>query len=68
LFPSGTTRNQLDDAANYLVEKGTRTTDPAKQIQNFEKRMKVNGQRDRVKVVVDSHDNNRVITIYPVRQ
>jgi len=67
LFAAGTTRAQVEEAAKKLVEKGTRITDPSKQIQIFEKRMKVNGKRDRVRTVVDSHDGNRVISIFPVR-
>src|SRR5262249_9308966 len=67
LFAPGTTRAQLEKAADYLVDKGTRISDPSRRIQTFEKRMKVNGVRDRVRVIVDSHDGNRVITMFPVR-
>lgn len=66
LFAPGTTRDQITEAAEYLVEKGTRTSDPARRLQVFERRMKVNGMRARYRVVVDSHDTNRVITIFPV--
>ena len=67
LFAPGTTRAELQEAAEYLVEKGTRISDPAERLQSLEKRMKVNGRRDRVRVVVDSQDGNRVISIFPVR-
>ena len=67
LFAPGTTRAQLDDAAQQLVRKGTRVSDPNRQLQVFEKRIKVNGLRDRVRVIVDSQDANRVISIFPVR-
>jgi len=42
-------------------------SDPNRQLQVFEKRIKVNGLRDRVRVIVDSQDANRVISIFPVR-
>jgi RHS repeat-associated protein len=67
LFAPGTTRSQLDRAAQDLVKKGTRVSDPSSPLQIFEKRMVVNGVRDRVRVVVDPDDANRVITIFPVR-
>ena len=67
LFASGTSRRQLDKAAKKLVSKGTRISDPSRRIQSYEQRMKVNKMRDRVRVTVDSHDRNRVITIHPVR-
>lgn len=67
LFAPGTTRAQLDEAAQQLVKKGTRVSDPNRQLQVFERRIKVNGLRDRVRVIVDSQDANRVISIFPVR-
>ncbi|WP_207636340.1 hypothetical protein [Acetivibrio clariflavus] len=67
LFPSGTTRKQIEDAAQIVVKKGTRISDPSKRIQTFEKVIKVNGRRDLVRVIVDADDFNRVITIFPVR-
>jgi hypothetical protein len=67
LFAPGTTRAQIEQAARTLVKKGLRISDPSKRIQTFEKVITVNGQTDRVRVVVDSDDGNRVITIFPVR-
>lgn len=67
LFAPGTTRAQVTRAAEDLVARGTRISDPSRRIQTFERRMKVNGVRDRVRVVVDSDDENRVISIFPVR-
>jgi RHS repeat-associated protein len=66
LFPPGTTREQLDAAAKEIVKSGTRLSDPARRIQTFEDKIKINSQRDRVRVVVDSQTGN-VITIFPVR-
>jgi RHS repeat-associated protein len=69
LFAPGTTRKQCEQAASKVVTKGTRVTgNPKKQIQTFEKKITVNGRTDKVRVVVDSHDNNRVITMFPARQ
>lgn len=67
LFAPGTTREQLSQAAKDVVAKGTRLSNPSRTVQSFEDKVKVNGQRDRVRVVVDSSDNNRVITMFPVR-
>jgi RHS repeat-associated protein len=66
LFAPGTTRTQLSEAAEQIVKKGTRISDPNKQIQTFEDRIQVNGKRDRVRVTVDSQ-TGEVITIFPVR-
>jgi hypothetical protein len=67
LFVSGTTRQQLERAAKEIVQDGVRISPPDRRIQSFQKKIKVNGQRDLVQVVVDAHDGNRVITIFPVR-
>ncbi|WP_123725914.1 RHS repeat-associated core domain-containing protein [Pseudomonas protegens] len=67
LFPAGTTQDQIQKACECLVKKGTRISDPSRRIQTFEKRMKVNGKKDRVRGVFDSQDNNRTITVFPVR-
>jgi hypothetical protein len=67
LFPDGTTREQVEKAAVTVVAKGVRISKPHKQIQTYEKRVKVNGKSDRVRVLVDSADNNRVITTFPAR-
>lgn len=67
LFAPGTTRAQVEKAADRVVLKGTRVSDPSRRIQTYEKRVKVNGQADRVRTIVDSHDSNRVITIFPAR-
>ena len=66
LFAPGTTRAQVQDAAERVVDKGTRISDPSNQRQVFEDRIKVNGKRDRVRVVVDTTTGD-VITIFPVR-
>jgi len=65
LFKSGTTRRQLEQAANKVVAKGRRVTmDPDRQIQTYEKKTVVNGRKDLVRVVVDSKDNS-VVTMFP---
>lgn len=67
LFPEGTTREQIEGAPDAVVTKGVRVSDPSRRMQTYEKRVKVNGKVDRVRVIVDSADNNRVITTFPVR-
>jgi|GEM_PF-1474402 len=67
LFAPGTTREQIEKAADTVVTKGVRLSDQSDPIQVYEKRVKVNGNVDRVRVIVDSTDNNRVITAFPAR-
>ncbi|MFE4694231.1 putative T7SS-secreted protein [Streptomyces sp. NPDC056749] len=66
LMPPTTTRAQVEAAADKIIEKGTRISDPNRTIQTLEKRMKVNGMRAVYRLVVDSSDGNRVITFFPV--
>jgi hypothetical protein len=66
LFPPGTTRQQLQEAAEQIIAKGTRISAPKLRIQTFENRIIVNSKRMRVRLIVDSKDGNRVITIFPV--
>jgi RHS repeat-associated protein len=65
LLPPTTTRQQVLAAAEKMVAKGTRVSDPNKRMQTFEMRMKVNGFTARNKLIVDSWDGNRVITFFP---
>ena len=67
LFAPGTTRQQLAKAAEEIVENGTRILRPDDCIQSFQMKMKINGRRDLVQVVVDSDDANRVITMFPIK-
>ena len=67
LFPEGTTKEKILKVCECLVKKGARISDPNRQIQTFEKRVKVNGRKDRVRGVFDSEDGNRTITVFPVR-
>ena len=68
LFAPGTTRRQLEQAAKNIVSKGRRiTVNPNGRMQTFEKDIVVNKRKDLVRVIVDSYDSNRVITIFPVR-
>ncbi|MDT0426820.1 putative T7SS-secreted protein [Streptomyces salyersiae] len=66
LMPPTTTRAQVEAAADRIIEKGTRVSDPNRTIQTLEKRMTVNGMRAVYRLVVDSSDGNRVITFFPV--
>ncbi|WP_240362600.1 MULTISPECIES: hypothetical protein [unclassified Streptomyces] len=56
----------MEKAAETMIEKGTRVSDPARRMQTYEKRMIVNGMRARYRLVVDSDDGNRIITFFPV--
>ena len=66
LFAPGATRPQLQRAAREVVGRGVRISEPGRRIQTFERRITINGQSDRVRVVVDTADG-RVITMFPVR-
>ncbi len=66
LFAPGTTRGQVQAAAQQVVDSGTRVSRPETRIQTFEGRASVNGQTDVVRVIVDASDG-RVITVFPVR-
>ena len=66
LFAPGTTRAQLEKAAEQIVKKGTRSSENAsKTMQNFEDRIKINGRRDRVRVSVET-STGQIITMFPV--
>ena len=67
LFAPGTTQLQLQAVCECLVKQGTRISDPKRTMQIYERKMKLNGQRDRIRGVFDASDNNRVITVFPVR-
>ncbi len=64
LMPPTATRAQVQAAAEKLVEKGTRVSDPARTLQTFEKRMTVNGMRANYRLIVDSTDRNRIIAFF----
>lgn len=66
LFAPGTTRAQIQAAAEEVVANGTRTSPGGARMQIFQQRMTVNGQSDNILVQVDASDG-RVITIFPVR-
>jgi hypothetical protein len=66
LFARGTTRAQLQNAAEEIADRGVRISDPNRRLQTFERRITINGQSDTVRVVVDTADG-RVITMFPVR-
>ena len=65
LFPPGTTRRQLQETANRVVKDGKLITESTRATQTFERKVKVNGKRMTVRVVVDQNNGN-VVTIFPV--
>ncbi|MEL6814795.1 MAG: hypothetical protein AAFP03_08270 [Cyanobacteria bacterium J06598_3] len=67
LFAPGTTREQLEEAAQEVVATGTRISQPSEPLQTFEERVIINGQRDRVRVIIDTTRNGRVHSMFPVR-
>ena len=64
LFPTGTTRAQIEIMAQTLVNEGVRISPLKRRMQTFEMRMKVGGEYFRVRTTVDSSDG-RIITIFP---
>lgn len=66
LFAPGTTRGQVLQTAEELVDRGVRISDPTRRIQTYERHLTVNGMHARYRVVVDSADGNRIITCFPV--
>ncbi|MET0136315.1 MAG: polymorphic toxin-type HINT domain-containing protein [Kibdelosporangium sp.] len=66
LFAPGTTRDQVSAAAEELVRRGTRQSDPGQQLQVFEGRMNINGLRTNYRLLVDSADGNRIHTMFPI--
>lgn len=66
LFAPGTTRDQIEAAAADLVENGTRVSDPTRAVQVYERRMNINGLRTNYRVVVDTSNGHRVVTLFPV--
>ncbi len=67
LFAPGISRAQLLEAAKDIVKNGNRISEPGRRIQVFQMKVKINGVRDLVRVIVDSDHANRVITMFPVR-
>ena len=67
LFPPGTTRAELEKVAEKIVKKGTRSSgNPQTTMQNFEDRVKIQGQHLRVRVSVDT-TTGEVISMFPVQ-
>ncbi|MFF1406348.1 RHS repeat-associated core domain-containing protein [Streptomyces sp. NPDC058294] len=66
LMPPSTTREQVEKAARTMNQRGQRVSDASRRIQTFEKRMTVNGMSARYRLIVDSGDENRIITFFPV--
>jgi hypothetical protein len=57
----------LVSAAEEIIKEGTRLSRPGERIQTFQMKIKINGRRELVQVVVDSDDANRVITLFPIK-
>lgn len=67
LFAPGTTRVQLEKAANEIVQSGFRVTqNPLRRMQTFQKVVQINGKTEMVRVYVDTFEA-KVITIFPPR-
>jgi hypothetical protein len=65
LFPDGTTRADLEEAAAELTQGGSRLSNPYRRMQTFTGRIKVHGVSMNVSVTIDAVDG-RVITIFPM--
>ncbi|OCG00906.1 hypothetical protein [Gilliamella sp. wkB112] len=66
LFAAGTTRADIEKYAAEIIRSGTRQSDPSKIIQTFTKKLNINGLRANYKLIVDSVDGNRIITMFPM--
>lgn len=66
LFAPGTTRAEIQAAAEQVVARGTRISQPGLRFQTFELQLTVHGRTDRISVTVDASDGH-VITAFPVR-
>ena len=66
LFAQGTSIFDLQRSAAEIVKKGRRMSDVRKRIQTFENKMIINGKQARYRLVVDSDDSNRIITMFPI--
>ena len=66
LFPDGTTRDQILQAAKKIVASGARQSNPSLPKLVFTKRMTINGKRTNYKVIVAPDDSNRIISMFPM--
>ena len=62
LFPSGTTIEQILKGIEEVFAKGTRQTDPKKTMQQYHKRIKINGESANYGLWVDI--KNKIIVIF----
>ena len=65
LFAPGTTRAQLQSAAEEMVEQGVRQSNPIAPVQTFERRMTINGMRANYRLIMNVEDGS-VITMFPI--
>jgi RHS repeat-associated protein len=63
-FAPGTTRAQLETAANQIVRKGQRISEPHLPVQTFQERMRINGKTAQYRVNVLMR-NGEVVSMYP---
>ncbi len=63
LFPTGTTNDQIFDAIGDVYSRGTRVSDPAKAVQTFERRTKINGETGNYRLIVDQK-NQEIVTFF----
>lgn len=67
LFPTGTTVEQIINGIEEVYSKGTRTLDPNKGVQIFEKRISLNGISENYRLLVDNQQNY-IITFFKIGQ
>ncbi len=65
LFPSGTTPKEIVNAINDVYTKGTRVSDPKRVMQTFEKRIKIHGESDNYRLIIDTKKEN-VVTFFKI--
>ncbi len=67
LFPSGTTIDQIVSGIGEVFAKGARQTQPNKTMQQFTKRIRINGEYANCSLWVDV-ENKIVVTFYKIGQ
>jgi RHS repeat-associated protein len=66
LFAPGTLWSHIEQGSSKIIAKGRRMSNPNRRIQTFEKKMVINGKKALYRLIVDSDDGNRIITMFPV--
>ena len=65
LFPNGTTLVELQEVAEKMISGGAPLSDE-RRLQTFEGNATLNRTSIRLRLIVDSEDDNRVLTMFPV--